>query len=106
MSIRPIDFNGIIQRSEDVGAVKHQQEYKPVVDQQNIQAQITKNEANASQQVVTPNRNEKLQNQTDARKEGKGQYRSSAKKKKKKPDADTDGKVIKKSDFPVFDIKI
>ena len=106
MSIRPIDFNGVIQRSEDVGAVKHQQEYKPVVDQQNIQAQITKNEANASQQVVTANHSEKLQNQTDARKEGKGQYHSSDRKKKKKLDADTDGKVIKKSGQSVFDIKI
>lgn len=36
MTIRPVDF-ATIQRTDDVGMMKHQQDAKPVVEQQNIQ---------------------------------------------------------------------
>lgn len=105
MSIRPVEFNGMLQRTDDVGTMKQQQEHKPLVDQQNIQVQLAKQEANASQQVVTANQSEKLNNQTDARKEGKGQYQASDKKKKKR-EMPSEGKVVKKNAFHSFDIKI
>ena len=41
MTIRPVDF-ATIQRTDDVGMMKHQQDAKPVVEQQNIQVEIKK----------------------------------------------------------------
>ena len=105
MSIRPVDFNGMLQRTDDVGVLKHQQEHKPLVDQQNIQVQLSKQEENASQQVVTANQSEKLNNHTDAREEGKGQYHALYRGKKKKTSKE-DGKVVKKGSSHSFDIKI
>ena len=43
MTIRPVDF-ATIQRTDDVGMMKHQQDAKPVVEQQNIQVEIKKQE--------------------------------------------------------------
>lgn len=105
MSIRPVDFNGMLQRTDDVGVLKHQQEHKPLVDQQNIQVQLSKQEENASQQVITANQSEKLNNHTDAREEGKGQYQTLYRGKKKKTSKE-DGKVVKKGNSHSFDIKI
>lgn len=41
MTIRPVDF-ATIQRTDDVGMMKHQQDAKPVVEQQNIQVENKK----------------------------------------------------------------
>ena len=32
MSIRPVDLNGMVQRSQDVGTLKQQEDAKPMVD--------------------------------------------------------------------------
>ena len=85
MTIRPVDF-ATIQRTDDVGMMKHQQDAKPVVEQQNIQVEIKKQEC------------------FDAREEGKNKYKQSMSKKKK--DAAKDGKVVQKSAHGGFDIKI
>ena len=82
MSIRPIDFNGMIQRTDDVGVLKHQADSKPIVDQQNIQAQVTKNEQAIQHQVVDPENTERLNNHADAKEEGKGAYHAPETKKK------------------------
>lgn len=104
MTIRPVDLGGMLQRTDDIGALKHQEDTKPIVDQQNIQYQGDKNEREMMHQVKEPNQNEKLDNHTDAREEGKGRYdksRSGKKSKKKE-----DGKVVEKSMVGGFDIKI
>ena len=44
MSIRPVDMNGVIQRTQDVGTLKQQQDMKPMVDQQNIQIEVQREE--------------------------------------------------------------
>ena len=50
MTIRPVDF-ATIQRTDDVGMMKHQQDAKPVVEQQNIQVEIKKQEYHDASQV-------------------------------------------------------
>ena len=105
MSIRPIDFNGMIQRTTDVGTIKHQEDAKPLVDQQNIQAQVTRKEDAAAHQVQNSAESAKTGNDADAKEEGKGQYTPSGRKKtsdKKK----SDGKVTLKGTTGSFDIKI
>lgn len=105
MSIRPVDFNGMLQRTDDVGVIKHHEDAKPVVDQQNIQVQISQNQDSLMHQVQNASESSKMQNDADAKEEGRGTYFASDKKKKivkKQPD----GKVINKKDIGGFDIKI
>lgn len=106
MSIRPVDFNGIIQRTDDVGMLKHQEDAKPLVDQQNIQAQVTKNQEAMMHQVTDPNKGERMENHADAKEEGKGTYQPYARKRKKNGKKQEDGRVIYKTQSGGFDMKI
>ena len=45
MSIRPVDFNGMIQRTQDVGNLKQNEDSRPAVQQQNIEIKQEKQEA-------------------------------------------------------------
>lgn len=103
MTIRPVDF-ATIQRTDDVGTMKHQQDAKPLVQQQNIQAEISKQEFHDASKVRhaddTSNDNEHF----DAREEGKNKYKKSGKGKKK--EAREDGKVLQKSAHKGFDMKV
>lgn len=102
MSIRPIDFNGMLQRTEDVAILKKNEDMKPILDQQNIQMQVQKNEQNNSSVVIEINKEEQLSNQADAKEEGRGsKYQASDKKKKKENDV-----VKKKEPSGHFDITI
>ena len=40
MTIKPVVLGGMIQRADDIGMIKHQQDAKPMMDQQNIQMQV------------------------------------------------------------------
>lgn len=103
MSIRPIVFNGMLQRTEDIGLIKHQEDRKPTVDQQNIQVQLHQKTEEAQHQVVQSSASETMNNHADARDEGKNKYMMSSKKKKQKEES---GKVIKKNESRGFDMKI
>ena len=107
MSIRPIDLNGMIQRTDYVGSVKHQEDSKPLVDQQNIQAQVAKQEDAVRHQVTQYEDSSGAKNQADARDEGKGKYfaREGADKKKSKKESGQD-RVVRKQPGGSFDIKI
>ena len=107
MSIRPIDFNGMIQRTDDISNIKHQQDSKPLVDQQNIQAQVERKEDAAKHQVRTKDDSSGAENQADARDEGRGLYYSSGERNKHKQEEKKEsGRVIKKKIGGSFDIKI
>jgi hypothetical protein len=106
MSIRPVEFNGIIQRTDDIGTIKQQEDNKPLVDQQNIQTQVEQKEDAAQHQVISKDESPEAQNQADAREEGKGVYYTpTAKKKKHAEEKKPADRVIKKSSGG-FDIKI
>ncbi len=107
MSIRPIDFNGMIQRTEDVGSLKHQEDAKPLVDQQNIQTQVEQKESAALHQVKEKDDSQGAKNNADAREEGHGQYYApGVRKKTKQEEKQQPGRVIKKRADGGFDIKI
>jgi hypothetical protein len=106
MSIRPVEFNGIIQRTDDIGTIKQQEDNKPLVDQQNIQTQVEQKEDAAQHQVISKDDSPQAENQADAREEGKGVYYTpTAKKKKHAEEKKPADRVIKKSSGG-FDIKI
>ena len=83
---------------------KHQQDTKPMVDQQNIQVQVDHREDVLHHQVIHPEENEQLDNHTDAREEGKNKYKKqgSVRKKTNKETKRTGGNPVGGS----FDMKI
>ena len=105
MAISPIMNNGMIQRTDDIGALKLQENTRPMAEQQNAQTQITKRSDEYSHQVVTPSDSNKSDTHADAREEGKNKY-FFQKKKTKNENEDTDGRVIKKYSSSSFDMKV
>lgn len=104
MSIRPIEVSGMIQRTQDVSTLKQNEDNKPVMDQRNIQTQFSKETIRHMQQVTHADDTENQQKRYDAKEKGSNEYVNQQKKKKK--EKKTDGKVIEKSKFSGFDIKI
>lgn len=104
MSIRPIDFNGMIQRTQDVSTLKQNEDNKPVMEQQNIQSQFSKETIRHMQKVNHADDAENQQKRYDAKEKGSNEYVNHQKEKKK--EKKKDGKVIEKSMSGGFDIKI
>lgn len=104
MPIGPIDY-AMVQRTSDVEMYKHQEEAKPVVDQQNIQVQVDQREDTLRHKVIDSQDSNKTENHTDAKEEGKGQYSSKRGNGRKKNPQNDAGRVIRKQSKG-FDIKI
>lgn len=106
MAIGPILHQGVIQRSQDIGQVKQNQDSKPLIDQSNIQAKFSKELEHNSKQVTKFNEAELAEYKFDAKEKGKGSYYS---KKREKGEGenkkDQKDKVIIKGDNS-FDVKI
>lgn len=106
MAISPILNSGMIQRTDDVGVIKHQQDAKPVVEQQNAMVQVAKKTEEMRRQVVNPEDANKANTHADAREEGKNKYFFRKKEGKKKTSEPTEDRVIKKNMGGGFDIKV
>lgn len=104
MPIGQINY-AMIQRTTDVEAFKHQEEAKPLVDQQNIQTQMKQREDAMRHQVIEQENSSRADNHADAKEEGRGKYSARQQKKKKEKSVQDSGQVIKKTDHG-FDIKI
>jgi len=104
MAISPILNSGMIQRTDDVGTLKLQQDSRPMVEQQSAQTQMTKKAEEFRHQVVTPADSNKTDTHADAREEGKNKY-FFQKKTNKKQEKQED-RVIKKNATSSFDMKV
>ena len=51
MSIRPVDLSGMIQRTQDIGNIKHAEDSRPVADQYNIEVRQEKQESDLVQML-------------------------------------------------------
>ena len=60
MSIRPVVLNGMIQRTQDVGNLKQQEDNRPIVEQQNIQIEQQKHEDQLTHRVQDPEEKENV----------------------------------------------
>ena len=107
MSIRPIDFNGSIQRTQDFGNKKQNEDNRPHVEQQALQAGQVKHEQELSKKVMKAEEKKYESYRYDAKEGGNGKYEnnSSQKKKQEKKNSEND-KVILKGHVSGFDIKI
>ena len=105
MSIRPVEFSGVVQRSQDVGTVKQQEDNKSNLQQQNVQTQFTKETSQHMRQVHHANDSENPKQKFDAREKGSNEYEDRRRKRKK-----SEGKESEAKDFaPIrggFDMKI
>lgn len=107
MAIRPVEIQGVVQRSQDMSQIKQNQDVKPQTDQNNIQIQIHHEVQQNSQQVTKFENSDKKENRYDAKEKGNGSYYENQKKKQKKKDEDTEeGSVKVKSAISNFDVKI
>ena len=105
MTIRPVDLNGMIQRTDDVGYLKHNQDIKPMMDQQNIQVQVDKREDRLAHEIQEKDKLNNAKNDQDAKDEEQNTFilKIDRKKKNKK---DEKNKVVKKYQSGSFDVKI
>ncbi|MBQ8519007.1 MAG: hypothetical protein IJ455_05365 [Agathobacter sp.] len=105
MAISPILNSGMIQRTDDIAALKQQQDSRPVVEQQSAQTQMARKADEFSHQVVTPADSNKTDTHADAREEGKNKYFFRKKTDKKQEEKQGD-RVIKKYSSSSFDMKV
>lgn len=107
MSIRPIDLNGMIQRTQDVGNLKQQEDNRPVAQQHNIEVHQKQQEDHLLHQVQQSEEKENEGYRYDAKEKGSNHYDGNPKKKKEqKKEPKSDGKVFLKSQGGSFDVKI
>lgn len=108
MSIRPIDFNGMIQNTTEVSATKASEEHRPIVQQDYANAAVKEGvELNLHS---VKEKEEAAEHPFDFEGGGRGDsYQANRNKKKKKDQKDgpvSDGSVRLKNDHGSFDMKI
>ena len=105
MTIRPIDMSGMIQRTQDVGTIKQQEDNKPYIDQQNIQQDVKEEEQKLTKSVHHADDSNQPEYRYDAKEKGSNQYQQKKKKKKNQQETAED-KVVEKYSTGSIDIKI
>lgn len=100
--IRPIEFSGTVQRTQDVSTIKQNEDQKPLHDQSNFQQKVQKNTEHLTQEVSNKDNADQNQQKFDAKEKGKNQYSRQEQKRRKKEEPK--GKVKLKNQG--FDIKI
>ncbi len=110
MSIRPVDFNGMIQRTQDVGQLKQYEDNKPVIQQYSIEVQQERKEEQLTKRVNDPEEKENAGYRYDAKEKGNNSYEGNPHGKKDKKhsgqEKNKEGKVILKGQSTSFDMKI
>lgn len=109
MSIRPVDFNGMIQNTQEVSNTKAQEDNKLLVHQHNIQTMVVKEEQQMSSTVQDMEQAQHHEyDYSDGEGDGKGYQGNQGRKKKNvgKNANEGDGSVVIKNSRPSFDIKI
>ena len=67
MSIRPVEFSGVVQRSQDVSTLKQNEDNKAMLQQQNVQTQFAKDTVHHMKQVNHANDADNPKKKFDAR---------------------------------------
>ena len=104
MSISPINFNGMIQNTNEISNAKLQEDQKPILQQANSSVEVEKQQDRNSHQVNGLQNSAKEELHYDREGDGKG-YQGNQHNKNKKEKKSEDGTVTKKSSSS-FDIRI
>ena len=109
MSIRPVDFNGMIQNTHEISAASRNEDSKPIVQQANVSIEVDKQTEQRSRQV-NQSQDKDEQYRYDREGNGRGYQGNKGGKKKKEQEAvlgtSKDGSVKNKLSTSSFDIKI
>lgn len=106
MSIRPIDFNGMMQNQQGMSTIKQQEDTKPQLQQQQALASVTHQEDENAHQVSGKEDMNSQEYRFDARDGKGGSYRGKQNKKKKSKKDQEDGHVRIKGMSSGFDVSI
>lgn len=101
--IRPVDLNGMVQRTNDISTMKQNEDAKPMVDQGNIQQTVHKHTEHITHEVANKDNADREQNHFDAKEKGRNEYVRIGKKQKKHRAED---KMTVREEVKGFDIKI
>ena len=107
MSIRPVEFNGIIQNSHEISQTRTAEDHKPMLHQANISAEVDKNKDQRMRSVNDPDKSQQQEYRYDRQGNGSGYQGNQGKKKKddNMPREDIKSGVILKGTSS-FDMKI
>lgn len=105
MAVGPVTLNGIVPRTQDMSVIKHQEDNKPLVEQQNIQTQLKAQEERHLKQVNHADDAHENKKKYDAKEKGSNQYED-RRNKKKKPNEKKQNTVTLKQGSGRFDMKI
>ena len=107
MSISRIELQGQISRANDYTTIKHNEDNKAVVDQNNFQNQFNKTIHNKLQQVRHGDNADQEKKRFDAKDKGKNQYAGDGgKQRKKHSDKNDPGEKVILKGIGSFDMKI
>ncbi len=106
MSIRPIDFSGMLQNSQEVGNTRSQQEHRPVIEQ-NVITETSEQEVELSATRVQEQENS-AQSEMDTDGGNGSGYQGNKKRSRshQKKEKISDGTVKVKVGHPSFDTRI
>lgn len=107
MAIRPVEMQGMVQRSQDITGYKANEDNKPNVDQTNIFGNHLKELQQKQESVVKKQNADYNEQKYDAKEKGKNQYEGDkhGHREKQKREEEDDGTVaIKKK--AAFDVRI
>ena len=107
MSVRPVDFNGMMQNQQNVSNVKQNEDQKPILQQQQAFQTVTKQEEASARQVVNKEDLDKEEYKFDARDGSNNKYQDNRKKQKaKQKEKMEDGHVRIKGMSGGFDMTV
>lgn len=108
MAIGSFEINGMMGRTQDYSALKHQEDMKSTVNQNIFQDQSEKQVQNKAQSVQNSQESEANQHRKDAREKGSNEYAGDGGKNRRNANGKIpmDGKVIKKGAPSRFECSI
>ncbi len=106
MAIGPVEMNGYITRTQDIGTMKHQEDSKPVVDQQNFQAHFKEEVQANMKNVHHADDSDNHQKKFDAKEKGSNEYYNNRKDKKNDSGKNEDKKKKNSTPLHRFDMSI
>lgn len=104
MAIGPVVLNGMDMRTQDYSQIKHNEDNKAIVNQQNAQVSFEKNLDTSLTKIRGQEEMRRQEKGFDARQKGSNEYAGDGGRKRKK--TGFDGKVTVKSQTGGFDFKV
>lgn len=97
-------MSGVVQRSQEISQMKHQENNKPLVDNQNFGQHFSKEIRHHMDSVTDSQKGEKKKEQYDAKKKGNGREYEKGQQKKREKGKENEKAILKSQSS--FDIRI